>query len=335
MDPLLTQADLCTSSMSHNQVGKAGSLELGGEVGNQMEHGLGGQGHRPISKSSPCLSQDAMLEETSKVPVNGLAFLSASGGVGLSTLVAITAKILSRRSLTCALVDLDLTGGGMDILVGIEGAPGLRLGQIRAPLGRVDPEALKQELPLWDGIPVLSNDPWNGPPPGWWDVDAALRAMDNFADILLIDAGRGEALPDLRSLRGIPTVLAVDMTVLGVARARALMMRDGILASGGSLGKSSPQGQKTGWGGSPVLIGVLPHSGRASSAVSLEEATDFLGLPVLSLIRPKASLADSIIAGRGLEKIPRFYQRALHALVEKIEDCLPGSGRKIGGRSWE
>lgn len=296
---------------------------------------LVGRAQRPISKSSPCLVQDAIPEETSKVSVTGLAFLSASGGVGLSTLVALTAKILTQHSLACALVDLDLTGGGLDVLVGIEGAPGLRLGQIHAPLGRVDPQALQQELPLWDGIPVLSNDPWNSLPPGWWDMDAALRAMDSFTDILLIDAGRGEALSDLRSLRGIPIVLAVDMTVLGVARARSLMIRGGISDPGGYLGKSSSQGLGTGWGGSPVLIGVLPHSGRASSAVSLEEVTDFLGLPVLSLIQPKASLADSIIAGRGLEKIPRSYQRALHVLIEKIEDCIPGSGQMIGGRSWE
>ena len=267
----------------------------------------------------------------------GLVFLCASGGVGLTTLVALVAKSLAGRSHVCALADLDLTGGGMDILLGIEGVPGLRLEQIRAPLGRMDSRALMEELPVWDGIPVLSNDPWNGPAPGWWDMDAALKAMSGSAELLLVDAGRGTGLRTLRSIAGLPRVLLVDMTVLGLARARSLLAGS---KSPGSTGRDVaggvPAGSESG-GANPidvdplVVIGVRPHVGRSSDLVGQDEAADFLGLPLICVLKPEASLAGSVQSGLGLRKIPRSYQKALKPLIDVIEDSLPFRSGGIGG----
>lgn len=286
----------------------------------------------------------------------GLVFLCASGGAGLTTLVAMVSKMLTRRSHACALADMDLTGGGMDVLLGIEGAPGLRLGQIRAPLGRMDPQALQDELPVWDGIPLLSNDPWNGPPSGWWDMDAALRAMSGFADLILIDAGRGTALGNLRSLAGLPMVLLVDMTVLGLARARSLLVGpesfQGEGANNGGV-SSVTHGGPSAWvsrqegvvrggrrpgsdranpaGPDPLaVIGILPRAGRSSSVVSQEEAADFLGFPPLCVLKPSASLAGSILSGLGMEKIPRSYLKALVPLIGVIEDFLLTGPDEVG-----
>ena len=300
--------------------------------------------------------------------LRGLVFLCASGGVGLTTLVALVAKSLAGRSHVCALADLDLTGGGMDVLLGIEGVPGLRLEQIRAPLGRMDSRALMEELPVWDGIPVLSNDPWNGPAPGWWDMDAALKAMSGFAELLLVDAGRGTGLRTLRSIAGLPRVLLVDMTVLGLARARSLLagskppggvnretadahessdahwagqvdMGRGRRAPGSTgrdVAGGVPAGSESG-GANPidvdplVVIGVRPHVGRSSDLVGQDEAADFLGLPLICVLKPEASLAGSVQSGLGLRKIPRSYQKALKPLIDVIEDSLPFRSGGIGG----
>ncbi|WP_339351207.1 hypothetical protein [Bifidobacterium indicum] len=299
------------------------------------------------NRNTPGTSSGLDVGGRSRKP-GGLVFLCASGGAGLTTLVAMVSKMLTRRSHVCVLADMDLAGGGMDVLLGIEGAPGLRLGQIRAPLGRMDSQALQEELPVWDGIPVLSNDPWNGRPPGWWDMDAALRAMSCFADLILIDAGRGTDLENLRSLAGLPRVLLVDMTVLGLARARSLLVGpesfQGAGVNGGGVssvtygdpsarvprqegvarGGLKPGSDRANLAGPDPLavIGILPRAGRSSSVVDQEEAADFLGFPPLCVLKPSASLAGSILSGLGLEKIPRSYLKALDSLIGVIEDSL-------------
>ena len=80
---------------------------------------------------------------------------SVVAGVGASTLAAILARELNERGLKCVLVDADLQGGGLDVLLGVENEDGSRLGEISAPLGTIDGKALLRELPVWDGVPLL------------------------------------------------------------------------------------------------------------------------------------------------------------------------------------
>ena len=257
--------------------------------------------------------------------VTGLVFLSASGGIGLTTMTALIAKQLRDMALSCALVDLDLDGGGMDVLVGIEGAPGMRLGRIRAPLGRVDPQALREELPVWDGIPLLSNDPWSAPTQGWWDVDAAVGAMAGFADLLLIDAGRGRGLGNLRSLKGLPSLLMVDMTVLGLARAKALLHA---LNGRGGAGDRAQDGSLISCRSPTALIGMMPTQHWVSHGVDPEQAKEFLGRAVDIVLKPQPKLSVSVLDGCGLERVPRAYVRALHPLVERIAGMTVGESRE-------
>lgn len=258
--------------------------------------------------------------------VTGLVFLSASGGIGLTTMAALMAKQLRKTALSCALVDLDLAGGGMDVLVGIEGAPGMRLGRIRAPLGRVDPQALREELPAWDGIPLLSNDPWSAPPQGWWDVDAAVNAVAGFADLLLIDAGRGQGLGNLRSLKGLPSLLMVDMTVLGLARAKALIHTLNDRRDAGAQAQDSPL---ISCRPPMALIGMMPTQHRVGHGVDPEQAEEFLGRSVDVVLKPQPKLSASVLDGRGLERVPRAYCRALRPLVERIAGMVVvGEGKE-------
>lgn len=294
--------------------GSSGSGRLKGEDAVRFK--------QPILSDRRSVGKDAEYEST----VAGLVFLSASGGIGLTTMTALMGKQLRDMALSCALVDLDLDGGGMDVLVGVEGAPGMRLGRIHAPLGRVDPQALREELPTWDGIPLLSNDPWSAPPQGWWDLDAAVSAMAGFADILLIDAGRGRGLGNLRSLKGLPSLLMVDMTVLGLARAKALLHALNGRSNAGDRAQDSPL---ISCRPPMALIGMMPTQHRVSHGVDPEQAEDFLGRSVDVVLKPQPKLSASVLDGRGLERVPRIYARALHPLVERIAGMIVVGERKV------
>ena len=294
--------------------GSSGSGRLQGEDAVRFK--------QPILSDRRSVGKDAEYESA----VAGLVFLSASGGIGLTTMTALMGKQLRDMALSCALVDLDLDGGGMDVLVGVEGAPGMRLGRIHAPLGRVDPQALREELPTWDGIPLLSNDPWSAPPQGWWDLDAAVSAMAGFADLLLIDAGRGQGLGNLRSLKGLSSLLMVDMTVLGLARAKALLHALNGRSNAGDRVQDSPS---ISCRPPMALIGMMPTQHRVSHGVDPEQAEDFLGRSVDVVLKPQPKLSASVLDGRGLERVPRTYARALHPLVERIAGMIVVGERKV------
>ena len=294
--------------------GSSGSGRLQGEDAVRFK--------QPILSDRRSVGKDAEYESA----VAGLVFLSASGGIGLTTMTALMGKQLRDMALSCALVDLDLDGGGMDVLVGVEGAPGMRLGRIHAPLGRVDPQALREELPTWDGIPLLSNDPWSAPPQGWWDLDAAVSAMAGFADLLLIDAGRGRGLGNLRSLKGLPSLLMVDMTVLGLARAKALLHALNGRSNAGDRAQDSPL---ISCRPPMALIGMMPTQHRVSHGVDPEQAEDFLGRSVDVVLKPQPKLSASVLDGRGLERVPRTYARALYPLVERIAGMIVVGERKV------
>lgn len=117
-------------------------------------------------------------------------FDSASGGCGLSVTAACYALTLASAGLRCALVDLDFDGGGLDVTLGLEGEHGLRWSGIDAPLGRIDGDALVRELIDWNGIVVLPADPWNKGAPSWWHITAALGALCEVCDVVIVDSGR-------------------------------------------------------------------------------------------------------------------------------------------------
>ena len=89
-------------------------------------------------------------------PLNVVVVGSAVAGVGASTLAALLARELTERGCKSVLVDADLNGGGLDVLLGVEDEDGSRFGDISAPLGKVDGKALLRELPVWDGVPLLA-----------------------------------------------------------------------------------------------------------------------------------------------------------------------------------
>lgn len=83
-----------------------------------------------------------------------LAVIGACGGAGASVFCA--ALVMACTRPPPVLLDLDATGGGIDLLLGIEGKPGARWADLRLGGGDLDPGQLRARLPSWGGASVLA-----------------------------------------------------------------------------------------------------------------------------------------------------------------------------------
>jgi septum formation inhibitor-activating ATPase MinD len=232
-----------------------------------------------------------------------IAFVGVSGGLGLSTLASLLAWTFVRRRLRCTIVDADITGGGLDVLLGIEAESGMRFGDISAPLGQLDGTALYHELPSWERIGVLSVNPWNAACPDWWEQQAAITALQEVNDVLVIDAGLGVHLGELALPPTVQTVLLTELSVLGLARTKALLKSD-------NSRDNSVQ---------PLLVGIHPRSmPRQMTPLSLDEAQDYLGVELIGVMSWCKRLSDSMLSGFGIPRIPKQYLPLLDVLADAV-----------------
>jgi secretion/DNA translocation related CpaE-like protein len=115
----------------------------------------------------------------------------ACGGAGASTLAAAVAVAAVRQALDVVLVDADPWGGGIDLLVGAEGARGVRWHDLAATTGRVARASVVPALPVADGLPVLAwgrGLPSRLPEPVYASV---LDGLTRGGDLVVVDLGRG------------------------------------------------------------------------------------------------------------------------------------------------
>ncbi|WP_214358815.1 cobalamin biosynthesis protein CobQ [Bifidobacterium santillanense] len=245
---------------------------------------------------------------------NLVTFTSPGGGVGLTTLMALCGLTLAKRGIGCALMDADLTGGGLGVLLGIEHEPGLTMQDLDAPLGHIEGDALNHELPQWEGIRVLAHAPWLGEDPDEWELQAAANALCAANELVLADAGRGEALRQIPALAKAPQIVAIELSALGLARARShLAMLERLRAGDGT---DDP----------PIVVGVEPRGTTkraASSAVALREAVERFGDDALGPMRCDPALCADIMNGLGIRAVPKQSRQVINALSDRIADPTP------------
>src|SRR3954468_4077584 len=83
-----------------------------------------------------------------------IGVVGGSGGVGASSFAAVLAVVAGDS----VLVDLDVAGGGVDVLLGIERMAGARWSGLQLAGGRLAPTALISGLPHWGRCAVLAAD---------------------------------------------------------------------------------------------------------------------------------------------------------------------------------
>ncbi|MFJ7205302.1 septum site-determining protein Ssd [Streptomyces sp. NPDC098789] len=136
-------------------------------------------------------------------PALTVGVIGGSGGAGASTLacaLAVRAAASGERTL---LIDGDPLGGGMDVLLGGEGAEGLRWPDFAGSRGRVGGDALAESLPELHALRVLSWDRGDRvvvPPAAMRSVVAAARRRGGVVVVDLprrVDEGVAEVLAQL------------------------------------------------------------------------------------------------------------------------------------------
>lgn len=164
--------------------------------------------------------------------------VGARGGAGASTFAAALAHRLARRG-SAALVDLERTGGGIDVLVGLEGADGLRWPDLAGARGEVAGVELVALLPRWGACTVLSADRARPGPPPSAAVDDVLGALASEVDHVVVDLDRADvaersdvlALCGVvlvvvpRDLRAVAGVLALRPALVGAVEDVRLVVR--------------------------------------------------------------------------------------------------------------
>lgn len=274
----------------------------------------------PQAQTNP-LPQEIATTSSEAGCANLVTVTAASGGIGSSSLAVLLAREFASRDLTCALADIDLNGGGLDLLLGIEREPGLRLGQINAPLGRIEGDALSHELPQWDGVDVLAHAPWASAAPDWWETQAAVRALADAKQTVVVDAGRGIELEDMPDVLMGVQVVTVELSVLGLARAKAHLAMLRRLRHAREDTKE-PQPHR------PLVVGMRPRGAPHGTArVSVDEAGDYLDMEVLGPVRMRPSFCGQILDGLGVSDPGRANRRVVSDLADDAESMLFGMRR--------
>ncbi len=173
-----------------------------------------------------------------------IGVIGGRGGVGASTFVAALASVAGRG----VLIDLDVLGGGIDVLLGIEHEPGARWSRVRLEGGRLDPVVLANGLPHWRGVSVLAAD---GPIPASSSVVEVLDAAALLGPVV-VDIGRWLSDTHVAAAARCDLVIVIaDADVGGLAGARAVVSALGEVPVGVVTRRGSVPGVEAG-----VLTGV-------------------------------------------------------------------------------
>ncbi|MBO0680979.1 CpaE-like family protein [Mycolicibacterium sp. S2-37] len=217
-----------------------------------------------LSEAAEASSQDDRRGVT-------VAVIGGRGGAGASTLAAALA-ICAREAL---LVEADPWGGGVDLLLGVEHAAGVRWPDLALGAGRVSWVALRDALPRHGGVSALAAGR------GGAEIDAAALSAVTDAGVrggatVVCDVPRrstsaAEAALDAADL----VVLVTTAEVRACASAAAMVMW---------LTGMNPN------------VGVVVR-GPAPGGLRPAEVAAGVGLPLLAAMRPQPGLAPALERG--------------------------------------
>ncbi|WP_165962935.1 septum site-determining protein Ssd [Occultella glacieicola] len=199
--------------------------------------------------------------------------VGARGGVGTSALATALARACADAGLGVALADLDVTGAGVELLLGIEHEGGVRWADLAGGRGAYDAESISVALPVWHGVHVLSADWRGGPAPG--AETPVLDALAAAHDVLVLDLARGPAEPGQENAAAFCDVVLVLATCDVASAAGAQVVARAVT-------------------GADVRLVVR---GPAPGGLTAEEIAQTCDLPLELTMRPERSLAAAVERG--------------------------------------
>jgi secretion/DNA translocation related CpaE-like protein len=163
----------------------------------------------------------AAATEPSVSGATTIAVMGGRGGAGASVLAATLASVAARRGLRTLLVDGDPLGGGIDLVLGAERAPGARWSDYSERRGRLSSTALHDSLPVCGGLAILSWHRGAVEPVAAETMRSVLDAAVRGFDLVVTD------LPRQLTDASAEALAAADMTLIVVpAEVRAVVAAD-------------------------------------------------------------------------------------------------------------
>lgn len=206
------------------------------------------------------------------------------GGAGASTFAAALALQQAEAGARATLIDADPSGGGVDVLLGIEKTAGTRWPELRESRGVVAADVLAGTLPRVDGLAVLSWAASPAPPLPVEAMEAVLGAAIRGSDLVVVDLPRGaDDAAEHAAARCDRLVLVVPASVRAVAAAATAVAR---------------------WSGAGADVGVVVrHPGPADLTPAAVAGT--LGVELLGVVPVDARLAHLGDRGRFVRAVRR------------------------------
>ncbi len=223
-----------------------------------------------------------LLADSEEAPGRGrtLGVVGGSGGAGASTFACALGQVAAARG-AALVVDTDPLGGGLDRMLGLESAAGVRWGDLATSSGRLGARALREAVPRAGAGPgVLTWSSGGVREPEAAVVREAVAAAQRGHDLVVLDLARhGRSLLDELVARCDRLLVVVPATLAGVASSVRLLDRLGTVP-GAALA---------------VRPGGVPWD-------DLERAT---GLPVAVEVPDQRGLPESVDLGLGPVRHPR------------------------------
>ena len=236
----------------------------------------------------------AVLDEgTGRSGAPVIAVLGGSGGVGASTLAAGIAQAGASRESSAALVDVDVLGGGIDLLMGVEQWSGWRWPSLRGAEGYVGD--LSEYLPRVDGVSVLSMAREAAADLSREPLAAIVQSLRRSHGVVVVDVGR--------------SLTAAAREAVRLATHRYLLVAPGVrlVASADQVVRAHRHER----------VEVVLRRGRGSAA-AVPVVREVLGCDVVATLPNDQRLAPA--ADRGdppLRVTRRAYRRTCRALLDR------------------
>ena len=227
-----------TVELSTTSENAAAMDAIRGEIARLMRDATGLPVEIVVETTKPAASPAAAVPRP-RPPIPGVgaivAVASGKGGVGKSTVAANLACALGARGARTGLLDADVYGPSVSMMLGIEGAPTVREDRRIVPAERHGIRAISMGMFLGERTPVI----WRGPmvtkliteffrnvlwgdldylildlPPGTGDAQLAVAQQVPLAGGVVVTTPQDVALLDVR--RGITMFEQLQAPVLGV-----------------------------------------------------------------------------------------------------------------------
>ena len=201
------------------------------EIERTTNAALGGDRRDPASTSPgarwSAASQPRQAEQLVPGVKNIIAVASGKGGVGKSTVSVNLAVALAQAGASVGLLDGDITGPNIPLMLGLEGQPKASANNKITPLERYGVKAISIQFFVPEGQPIV----WRGPLVGG-AIQQFLRDVDwGDLDYLVIDLPPGTSDAQLTLAQAVPISGAVlvttpqEVSLADVGKALAMFQR--------------------------------------------------------------------------------------------------------------